>query len=525
MKLRFGLTALCISAAAMSGAINLYNLHKLPDHGLGGRARHIASWGRHLAMAVGYVDDTEAERSAQFWPQITAAGPGPGLDLPTPDPTRPSTAASYIQLLDGRYMIVGQWTEPSGMRRSSIWLNSTAEPLTYNGMALPQVPTSTGSEAHDIINVPGGGVVIVGHDWPVIENGPIVWIASVWRISPTGQVQETILPKPPGTGWSKALSVGQDISQPGLLSIVGSVQEVPGGPWRACMWRFNPATGQSTFRNMGSGPLESYGYRISPSGANSVGWLEDANGTEFSAFWAMRQGFPQTNLNLMGRLYGINDGGYYVGALIDNLSMRDGLIGNVRSSQGPFEFSGLVRDWGGLTAADHLYCVAADGQVAGCTTIVPGVSYQPLAGVPTGDHGPDTYGVSRGQITGETPAVALMQIDNKSLDIRAQQGRIILDTAIFSAPIGFDDAEITVALTDPGTTNGQLLAFNWSTHEYESAALPFSFGVSQPVTGYGWATFPSSWRSSSGEVRFRLILEPQMRRDIVKINAITFRAG
>ena len=52
MKLRIGLTALSLSAAAFSGAIDLYNLYQLPDHGNGGRGRHIASWGRHMAMAV-----------------------------------------------------------------------------------------------------------------------------------------------------------------------------------------------------------------------------------------------------------------------------------------------------------------------------------------------------------------------------------------------------------------------------------------------------------------------------------------
>jgi hypothetical protein len=48
--------------------------------------------------------------------------------------------------------------------------------------------------------------------------------------------------------------------------------------------------------------------------------------------------------------------------------------------------------------------------------------------------------------------------------------------------------------------------------------------VNETVTN-SWATFPSDYRSSSGEVRFRLIVQPPDRRDVVKVNAIVFKAG
>jgi hypothetical protein len=499
-------------------------LHQLPHHGFGGRGRHIASFDRTMALAVGYTYDASHVQHAAVWPEITNTGGGTLNDLPTPDPTRPSTGASYSELADGSYLLVGQWTESSGMRRAAIWRNTPSMLWSYTGMALPQAPGSTGSEAHDVVAFPNGGAAVVGHDWPTI-NGVIQWIASVWRISPTGEIQETFLPKPLGTGWSKALSVGQDVSQPGLLTVVGSIQETPGGPWRACMWRYNAMTDEAAFRYMGNASMEDWAYRTSLNGMYSVGWREDGEGNEYPTFWEMRQGFPQTTLNLEGRLYGINDRGYFVGTQVDGLLMRDGLVGNIQTGNNTFPFSSLVKDFGGLQLADHLYCAAADGQLTGCTT--SGASYLPFAAVPTGDHGPDASDVIRGQITGESGAtVNLMQPDGNTLDVRAQQGRVVLDTSILSAPLGFDEASISITLdtTGPGTTEGKLIVFDTSTQRYVPTGLSFSWGANQTASG-SWATFPSSWRSSSGEVRFRLILEPQGRRDIVSIDAITFKTN
>lgn len=522
MTMRTSLTALCFAAAAIGSSIDLYNLHQLPDEGFGGRGRHIASWSRHMAMAVGYTHDAADVHGAAAWPLITDSGPGPLVNLPTPADSLYSTAASYVQLVDGRYLIVGQWTEPSGMRRSSIWVNSTAAPLTYQGMALPQVPGSTGSEAHDILNLPNGGVAIVGHDWPIV-NGVPVWIASVWRISTTGQITELLLPKPAGTGWSKAYSIAHELLLEDLVKIVGSVQETPNGPWRACTWRLNLSTGQATFRYIGKGQAESYAYRISPNGANAVGWLEDRDGTEFSAFWELRQSFPQTNLRREGRLYGIDDRGYFVGTQRHSNLMVDGLIGHVNYRETAFNFSSLVKDWGGLTLADHLWCRAADGQVTGCTTW--GTSYLPIAGVPTGEHGFDDVTVRRGFNTkGDPVAHVLAKKDGEAADIRAQQNRVSLDGVILSAPVGFQGASLRIDLEIEGDNEvgGRVDVFNWQTGEYEQAAAPFAMRVNETVTNLSWATFPSSWRSPSGEIRFRINFLTDDRRDVVSVDRLTF---
>ncbi len=533
MKLQQAFSALSVGAlcalfmlvAGRSGAVDIYRVYALDDHGLGSRGRHIQSWSGTLAAAVGDVQLSGGIKRAAIWPQITDTDGGPMIELPTPNPLGDSSAASYARLEDGRYLIVGYSIAGSDMSMASMWINSALMPWQYSASALPMQPGSTGAEALDVAALPNGGAIAVGSDWPV-RNGFVYWDASLWLISPGGGVQQRILPVPDGSGWSLAYSVSVWEQDPLVAVVVGRTQNELGGPWHACIWRVNLISQTVQFRYMDNpnNPTESFGYRADPDSQFAIGWDRTSEG-DFGKLWRLRQGFPDVTLPFNSRLYGANSGGYLVGWQERTAGDRRGLVSHVKYlSNQQFDFLDLLENEGTFANYFHLLCNAEDGQITGCglQSDYPGGpdKMRAIAGQPTGRHGADEIEVRRGQIANGDIQHTYAP-DDESLVIRAQGGRVVVDSSFLSPPLGFLGGDLFLSLDIAGQemTHGIVHAFDWASRMFVPTGMQFQANEDNPTHVLSWATFPSSWRSPSGEVRFRLQLATPVRRQVLGIDA------
>jgi hypothetical protein len=153
------------------------------------------------------------------------------------------------------------------MLTAAAWINSSYMHLEYISLDLTAAPGSTGSEALDVVELANGGAVISGTDWFTDVFGRPTWLAVIWIVSPTGQVTERMLPVPPGTGWATARAFGESLNTSAdAIRVVGQIQQIPNGPWRACRWQVNLLTGNAQFGYIDRNGDETYAYRMASLG-------------------------------------------------------------------------------------------------------------------------------------------------------------------------------------------------------------------------------------------------------------------